>query len=217
MKKMINSGILFLFLIAFLLMDNFAKLKIEEDKESTNIYYECKSLEEEFEALSSLKEINVPNVTVNYSKVILREPFNFFNQMTILKGEKENITTSSAVIKNNNLIGIVTSITDHTSKVRLLSSKDTSISVKVLESYGVLTTNELKENWINNLTKETNVKKGDPVYTSGLTEVPGNILIGSVEEIEKDSLGLVNRIKVKLSEDLNQVNYVTILTKEQIS
>ena len=50
---------------------------------------------------------------------------------------------------------------------------------------------------------EGNFKVGDKVYTSGLTNMPRNILVGEIKSIDKD------KIKVEYVE--NTSNYVAIL------
>ena len=97
----------------------------------------------------------------------------------------------------------------------MLTNTQTHLSVKVGDSYGILTTNDRKENWVKNLTKETKLEVGNEIYTSGLTEVPGGILIGVVEQIDEDDLGLTIAVKIKRNASIDNLNYVTILTKEQ--
>lgn len=217
MKKILNGNLLFLFLIIFLLSDSFSSWILKE-KEFPEIKQqeEYQHLVEEYQTLLNQKNIDLPQVKESVSKVYLRDPFTFFNEITILKGKEEDISLSSAVLKDNALIGIITSTSNHTSKVRLLTNTDTSISVKIKDTYGILTTNKLEENWINNLTKDIELQEGDKIYTSGLTEVPGNIFIGTIAEINKDQLGLTQSIKVRREADLNDLNYVTIMTKEVV-
>ena len=55
---------------------------------------------------------------------------------------------------------------------------------------------------------------GDLVYTSGLGGVfPSGILIGKVENITTDVYDLSKLIKVKPSAKFNDINYVTVLKR----
>lgn len=217
MKKIINSGIVFLFIIVFLLLDAIAYQMINQENDPQS--KECQEnnqILQDYQELLNQKEMKLPETTSASSKVLFRDPFLFFNEITILKGSEENILKNSAVINQKGLLGIVTDSTKHTSKVKLLTNIDTKISVKVKDAYGILSTNNKRENWIDSFTKEVTLQVGDPVFTSGLTEVPGNILIGFVEEITKDPLGLTQSVKIKRVEDLNEINFVVILTKEKV-
>lgn len=217
MKKLYNQLILLFFLFCFLTFDSFSNLitKIQKEPElDSSLQIKYQKLLKDLEDLSDLKEISLLNITSNYAQVLFHDPLEFFSEITISKGSQENIMPNSAVITNEGLIGIVKSVTNHTSKVRLLTNINTNLSVRVGDSFGILTTNSQKENWIKNLTKETKIEIGDKIYTSGLTEIPGDILIGIVEQIELDDLGLTTSIKINRTASLDNLNYVTILAKE---
>jgi rod shape-determining protein MreC len=218
MKKLYNKGLLFFFLLCFLTFDSLTNFvnKIKSDPEidqSLSIKYQ--NLLKDFQDLATQKEITLLDSKTSYAQVIIQDPLEFFEEVTISKGKEENITPFSAVLTNDGLIGIINKVNNHTSKVRLLTNTQTHLSVKVGDSYGILTTNDRKENWVKNLTKETKLEVGNEIYTSGLTEVPGGILIGVVEQIDEDDLGLTIAVKIKRNASIDNLNYVTILTKEQ--
>ncbi len=220
MKKIYQSGILFFFLFCFLTFDSLIgwlnQFTISPvGDEILEMKYQ--NLLKEFEDLSAQKEIIIPKVNSQIARVLFRDPFEFFEEITISKGTEEGVTPFSAVMTKEGLVGVVTSVDNHTSKVRLLTNQHTNLSVKVGDSFGILTTNSVEENWIKNLTKETTVSKGDLIYTSGLTEVPEGLPIGTVEYIENDELGLTTSIKIKRLVDTSNLTYLHILTKEDIS
>lgn len=217
MKRFLDSFIFLLFLLVFLFQDIIASwiipnLKEPQIDQSLQITYQ--NLLENYQKLS--KENQIPEEKENriYSKVMYRDPLEFFDIITIYKGKEEGVKEQSAVLNQDGLLGIVIKTSNHLSKVRLLTNQDTSISVKIKDSYGILQANNQKECWIHNLTKEIEIEIGDKITTSGLTEIPGNILVGTVEEIQKDELGLIQSVKVKKASDLNEIVYVTILQKD---
>jgi rod shape-determining protein MreC len=57
------------------------------------------------------------------------------------------------------------------------------------------------------------VKVGDLVVTSGYSSIfPEGILIGTVEEVEKDKGESFFRIKVRLSVDFKDLSYVEVIS-----
>ena len=52
------------------------------------------------------------------------------------------------------------------------------------------------------------------VYTSGLTSIPGDILVGSVKEIRTDGLELEYILDVESATYLQDIRYVAVLVGE---
>lgn len=212
-----NMGIFFFFLLCLLLKSNFEALLIERltlpntDKNleitNQNLKTELKNLETAFE-LEEKKENTI------YSRVLFRDPYKFFDTITILKGEEDGIHKNVAVLNGKNLIGLIEKTNKHDSIVTLLSNETSKVSVKIKDAYGIMTTNKNRECWIKNLSKTVEVEKGNLVTTSGLTNYPAEIMVGTVEEIKMNDLGLVQEIKVAIAADLNEINYITIMEKE---
>jgi len=220
MKRFLNTGIYFLFFLVFLSSNAFLtwiNQEISEPPIDRTLEMEYSTLKEEYQKL--LQSYELPEITSQkiYSRILFRDPFEFFDIITIQKGSEEGVKQNAAIINEKGLIGIISSVNPHTSQVKLLSNQSTTISVKVQDTYGILNTNPQRECWINNLTKDADITIGESIWTSGLTEIPSNILVGTVEEIQKDHLGLIQTIKVKLAADWNDLSYVTILQKEEVS
>lgn len=217
MKQLQNTSIFLFFLIIFLFQNNIESFKILNIKEpirdnTTQILYQ--NALEDLKKMEKSFQIDFPEDTTKiYSKMLYRDPFNFFDQITILKGENDQIKTNAAVVNEQGLIGTVFQIEKNKSHVRLLTNSNSVVSVKIKDFYGIMNTNQNKECWIENLTKESKLEIEDEVVTSGLTDIPANILVGTIEEIQTDELGLTKKAKVKINADLNDISYVTILRK----
>lgn len=215
MKQFQNTAIFLLLFLTILLKDSVVSLIKQTQKEpikdpSLEISYQ--NLLEKYQEINHYLNLQPEQEETRiHSRVLFRDPFDFFGIITIEKGKLDGIVENAAVFSEDGLLGVVVSIQDHTSKVKLLTNTETTLSVKCNDSYGILETNSQKEQWIKNLTKETEVEIGSVITTSGLTEVPGNIKIGTVEKIEKDSLGLIQSIQVKPSANFYDIKYVTIL------
>ena len=159
MKQFQNTAIFLLLFLLFIGKDaivNFSRKLQQEPQldESLNISYQ--NLLEKYQAINKYLEIEPEQEETHIpSKVLFRDPFNFFGVITIEKGALDGIKENDAVIDASGLLGVVTATTDHTSKVKLLTNKESIISVKCQDTFGILETNEKKETWIKNLTKET--------------------------------------------------------------
>ena len=144
-----------------------------------------------------LKANNLKTVNNNYilSKVSYRNINDFWQYITINKGTKDNVLKKRAVVNNMGLVGIIDKVDNYSSRVMLITNSKINISVKINNSYGILTA---KNNtlYLENVIGDVNVKIGDKVYTSGLTEIPENILVGTIKEINQDDLGLQKIFKL---------------------
>ena len=58
---------------------------------------------------------------------------------------------------------------------------------------------------------ENAIKEGDKVYTSGLTNITKDILIGTVSNITKDNLELEYIIEVTPAANFHNLNYVGVI------
>lgn len=217
MKNIIkNSHILLIFFLIFLFkesiygvlikisnLDNINS-SINEIKES---YYE-KEYQELLNTVNIVKEDEYQYI---FSKVLYRDIYEFYNNITILYGSKNNILKNSAVINEDGLIGTITKVNKNSSVITLITNKDSQISIKVNNSYGILKykNNELIITSINNY---ENIAEGDIVYTSGLGNLPENIKIGEVKGIITNDLGIEKQILVKPFVDFDNINYVAVFS-----
>ena len=64
---------------------------------------------------------------------------------------------------------------------------------------------------VKNVKLDDEIKVGDFVTTSGLTSVPGEILVGKVSEIKTDTLGLEYILEVDAVAYLQDISYVAVL------
>ncbi len=140
------------------------------------------------------------------SKVVSRDPYNL-DEITILKGSEDGVKTGDIIINEYGLVGIVSSVKKHVSFVKTINHKDTNISVKVGESYGMLKKDDGKLIIEDIKTKDSDLV-GTFVKTSGFTSVPEDILVGEVSSVIDN--GLTLSLVVIPSADLNNLNYCFI-------
>ncbi len=166
--------------------------------------------EKEYQKLSNILKINPSAFNIEYSKVMLQNIYDFYNKTTINKGTNSNIEKGQAVINEKGLIGIINKVSNNSSEVNLITNPNTSISVKVNNSYGILTTKDNKL-IVKNIKTNNEIKEGEQVFTSGLTDIPEGILVGTVKSVTKSSLELEYILEITSAIDIYNLSYVGVV------
>ncbi|MDO4963201.1 MAG: rod shape-determining protein MreC [bacterium] len=202
--------------------------KLKEKVEKTDLYYaEIKDLQKEVTELKSVLGLNATLSEYTYvnATVVNRNVGYWYNNLTIDKGSKNGVKKGDAVIISNGLIGKVTSVSNFSSNVKLLSSDKISnkISVKIESDndflYGLLIGYDIENNIykIEGITDSSKVKEGALVTTTGLTDYfPSGLLIGRVSKIVKDEYDLNSIVEVTPSVDFKNISIVTVLNRKAI-
>lgn len=185
----------------------------------TNLQTQNENLIKEVETLKEtlkIKDIYTSYKTI-YAKTINRNKMYWFNTLTIDKGEKHGIKKDQAVVTKNGLIGKINNVTKNYSTIKLLtgSTPQNKISVTIKNKDNNITGSVIGYNHPY-LLIETTTKinpKHQEVTTSGLGNFPKNIYIGKVEKQTKDSFKISYILYVKQDQDMNDINYVAVLTK----
>lgn len=201
------------------LIKKYDKVKLMETKYE-EAEKEIKDLKEVLELNNTLSESSYMNATI-----INRNIGYWYNTVTIDKGEKDGIEKDMAVINNDGLIGIVTKTSKLNSTVKLLTTTDTnskiSVKIKVDEDnyiFGLLVgyDKDKKSFIIEGIANNTEIPISSMVTTTGLgNNFPSGILIGRVDKITKDNFDLARTVLVKSSVDFDNINYVTVLKKDE--
>lgn len=155
---------------------------------------ENNSLKEEIEVLSNIKYNNYDYII---SKILIK---NLYNSNIYYLKSNTSVEPKHPVINDIGLIGITN--TDNT----LVPISSLTISIKVGDTKGLYKDNKIIIN------KEVNIDKNTKVYTSGLTNLPSNLLIGTIDTCSiKDNNTICNII-------INPIdtNYCLILTEYTI-
>lgn len=217
MKRLIKNSYLFLvFFLVFIFKDNIYGLLIKTNANNLNekiVIKEDNHYKEEYYDMNTLLDIPVQNYRYEYSKTLYRDIYDFYDEITILKGKKHGLKKDDAVINHEGLIGVISKVTKNSSIVTLITNKKSSISVKVNESYGILKNIDDKL-IITSISNYKNINIGDIIYTSGLGNIKAGIKVGTVKEVISSSLGIEQLIVVNPSVDMNDINYVVIIKGE---
>ena len=202
--------------------------ELKEKEEKTELYYaQVKELQKEVTELKSLLDLNATLSEYTYvnATVVNRNIGYWYNNLVIDKGSKNGVKKGDAVITNSGLIGKITSVSNFSSTVKLLTSDEISnkISVKVDNEsgyqYGLLIgyDNENKVYKLEGITNSNSIKEGDLVTTTGLTDYfPSGLLVGKVSKIVKDEYDLNSIVEVVPSVNFENISVVTILNRKAV-
>lgn len=214
-KRSISICLLILLGILYFTKDYIAAFFITHDKEleTKQIHFEedYQKLKEDYDNLLNYHHLNSNNII---SKVIMRDPLEFFDEVTILKGSEEQIHPGSMVINEQGLVGVVKEVNLHSSVVELLPNQNTKVAVQIGNTYGLLESENgiLK---IKNITDKEIINPNTPITTSDYSFLEGNVLVGTAKEIRSTNQNLSLEIIVEPAVNFDKIEYVSI--KEMIA
>ncbi len=201
----------YLFLILFFLIifkDKFYSLITFREEVYTP--FRCSILESDYNKLLEFSEIDLIYQS-NYinTYIIYKDIYNYMNEVTIRGGHDKEFS-HNPVIYDNTLVGVIDKVDKNTSIVKLITNKNSKISVKINDELGVM---EYKndELIVSNISNYSNIAIGDNIYTSNLGNMKENIFIGVVKEINLDDLNIEKIIKVDYKLDIKKINYLTVI------
>ncbi|MBS4535871.1 rod shape-determining protein MreC [Clostridium sp. D2Q-14] len=160
------------------------------------------------------------------TKIISKDPENWFNNFIINKGSKDGVTKDSLVIEavetdkgvvEEGLVGIVIEVGDNWSKVLPIIDNSSNVSYKIVrtQDFGVINGNidETMTGFLFDIDAE--VVKGDKLVTSGMGEVfmPG-LYIGEVIDVKMKEEELKKEITVKPAVDFQKVSSLFIIKND---
>jgi len=182
-------------------------LKDNNLEEKTVLELDYNNLKTEYENLLRQNELWKERQDMVTSKVILRDVFYFFDEITILKGKNEGVNNGDIVYNESGFIGTIKNVKNHSSIVELLGNQNTKLSVKIQNSYGILQ-REWKKIIVKNITSKEEIKEGSLVVTSAFAGTIGDIPVATVQSIQND--GIEQILVVTPVVDFENLNYVMI-------
>ncbi len=182
-------------------------LKDNNLEEKTVLELDYNNLKTEYENLLRQNELWKERQDMVTSKVILRDVFYFFDEITILKGKNEGVNNGDIVYNESGFIGTIKNVKNHSSIVELLGNQNTKLSVKIQNSYGILQ-REGKKIIVKNITSKEEIKEGSLVVTSAFAGTIGDIPVATVQSIQND--GIEQILVVTPVVDFENLNYVMI-------
>ena len=156
---------------------------------------------------------NVPQKTLA-AEVIVRNPSSFSKTIVINRGENHGIKKGMAVTSEGFFIGKVLETNPFNSVIILLTDSNFEISAFIQQSraLGVVKGQIGSGLAIEMIPQDKDVNINDTVITSYLqSEIPEGLIIGKVNEIDKEKQGLFQRASIVPFVNLDEIKQVVIV------
>jgi len=160
----------------------------------------------ELEQVYSLMHAQVINNTTDKSK----------NFIYLDKGTKDGIAKNMGVYNDKGIVGITIGVSKNYSVVMSVLNTDSRVGVKLTKDnyFGNLTwdTKSSKYATLSQIPNHVKVAKYDTVMTSGYSSFfPAGIMVGTVESWQEITGSNLLELKIKLSTDFHNLNYLYIV------
>ena len=185
-------------------------------QEELNLYKEGNLEAQRLKKLLSLQD-TYPHRFIA-SRVIGKELSMISKTLWIDKGEKDGLVSGMPVLVSTGLIGRLTDVTWHSSKVLLLVDENSNVDVLIQRTrvQGIARGAGSRGCVLRYVPKIQDVKAGDVVVTSGLSNLfPKGLLVGKVSYVNRVDAGLFSKIYVAPFADLASVEEVMVLAAEK--
>ena len=169
------------------------------------------------------KMLNIEYLPTDYNvktTSFARESDDWNNEITIDLGSLAGVSKDMVVISSKGMIGKVTSVTEVTARVQLLTAENptSALPIQVINGdqnvYGLLNRYDIESKCFE-ITLFSDVEKFEDnakVITSGLGgKAPKGIYIGTVESSIVSEDGTSKTIRVKPAADFNDLSYVAVV------
>lgn len=211
MKKinLINISLLLILLICFYYDNHKTNNNLEKiEKNFLQNYNDInnKKLFEENKKLTTLLKLEKTNLNISIVRGFFINPYEEF---IINKGKNHNLKNGYLVLNETRLIGFIKNIHNNYANVELLENLNRKLSIKVNDSYGFLE-NSNKKLIISGIAGE-NMKIGDLVYTSGLTDVLGDVYIGKINKIVENDDTFETEAYLSIETNYNDYKYLMVV------
>ena len=145
---------------------------------------------------------------------IVNNNFSIYSNSAIINvGGSDNISKNLTVLDENGyLVGKTIQVGKSNSKIQLVSDNNFSVSVKLGQSISQFKPTYNKMGILEGVLKTSLIKKGDIVYTSGISEIyPSDIPIAKIVSFSKNNSNMFQKVEVEILVDLNNLYYVFVI------
>ena len=221
MKNKVLYLIFFLFVMSYIELNDdsrfggilrdiiYKPIVIENNALIDNLNEEVKKENEELKRM--LKVSSITDFEIVYATVVERNMTYFLNELTINKGANDGLKKNMIVVTNEGVVGKIKDVNENTSKVKLLTSDSDIMQVRINNKNMIMKSKNNK--LIIKANKEDKIKIGDKVVTSGLLDkTPQGVLIGIVDNINYENVGL--SLEIKMAAHTDDLRFVAVLKRK---
>ena len=144
--------------------------------------------------------------------IIARDVDNWLDQVILGKGSKDGIKPGHIVLGIGGVVGRVISVSNHTSRILLVSASNSRIGVNVSRSrnMGYLKGKNSQVATMHFFSKVIDVKVGDAISTSTISNLyPHGLTVGRVIELDYDQ-GPAPQAEIQLTAPIDLLEWVVI-------
>jgi len=189
------------------------KNEASELRERINALRETVHENQRLKSLLSFKESSGYNTET--ARVIGISPLTSFKTIMIGKGSVDGIKRGMAVVTNDGVVGRVFSASPNTSKVLLISDRNSDVDAVIQRSRdrGIAEGGDSEFIQLKYLPKNADAAVGDLVVTSGIGGVfKKGIILGTIERLDKKTGGIFQYAEIKPAVNFSKLEEVLIIT-----
>ncbi len=183
-------------------------------KKEKSLIEEVKQENSRLKKLLQLKEES--SYEVISAAVFGRDPAHWFRILLINKGKVDGVEVNMPVIHEKGLVGHVAEVFSDSAKVQLMVDYNSRVGALAQRTreVGILKGKGLNGCLLDYLPRDTLIKKGDAIVSSGMGSVyPKGLFLGIVESVKFKKRGLYQTAQVKPAVNFNILEEVMILKK----
>ena len=148
--------------------------------------------------------------------VVNNSIYSFNNYIIIDKGRIDGIEADMGVICADGVVGKVLNVSNHYASVMSLINSYSILSCRFTDNQYVANVVWDNENYRYGLVKDIPshliINKGDTLVTSGFSNsFPANVMVGTIEDDEKNNNGMFSTAKLKFSTNFSTLRYVYVV------
>lgn len=195
-----------------------AKQKQLVDAQTQQLRQQVADLESRNQTLQKLLEHqSVKNKQAIAVPILGRSADNWWQQLTLSKGQNHGIKVGSVVFAPGGLVGRVTAVSQNTSRVLLISDPTSRIGVIVTRSrhMGIFQGQSGTEALVTFFDKDPDVKVGDAIVTSSLSRLfPPGLPVGKIKTLKLEQNYNPQAI-VELAIPISKLEWVSVYLNDQ--
>lgn len=148
------------------------------------------------------------------AQVISWDASSEFRVLRINKGSSDGLKVLAPVITMTGLVGYVYRISPNYSDILTILDQNNRVDAIVAKSrtHGIVEGHTGLKCKMKYVARTEELQEGDTIITAGLGEIyPKGIKVGHVEKIDKENMGITQRVEVKPSVDFQRLEEVVVL------